>query len=230
MKQKTKQNLLVVRHVIHEFYGKGNLGLYEEIIAKDVQAHCPESWQEIHDTEIPDRKNTKKIDQEYAQAFTIKKVEIADVISGNDKISVRWGSEGLHKGAFFNIPASNRLFSLTGQTTYRFNKDNQIAEVWQSWDMLGLLKQLGYNPLQHSRESVSKAEKILQLAAKLSSRELDCLRYLLETKTAKETAFELGISFRTVEYYFENIKNKLGCSTKKELFALARLFENYQIL
>jgi DNA-binding CsgD family transcriptional regulator len=53
----------------------------------------------------------------------------------------------------------------------------------------------------------------------LSSREMECLRLFLKGKTAKQTAALLGLSHRTVEFYFENVKNKLGCLTKAELFS-----------
>lgn len=52
---------------------------------------------------------------------------------------------------------------------------------------------------------------------KLSSRELECIFLYAKGKTAKETARELNISQRTVETYFENIKNKLNCYTKDQV-------------
>ena len=51
----------------------------------------------------------------------------------------------------------------------------------------------------------------------LSKREKECLKLFLKGKTAQETASLLNISRRTVETYFENIKDKLGCFTKAEI-------------
>jgi len=67
-------------------------------------------------------------------------------------------------------------------------------------------------------------------AERLSCRERQCLRLLIEEKTAKETASILGLSRRTVEYYFENIKNKLSCWSKKEILSMARAFEELGLL
>lgn len=53
---------------------------------------------------------------------------------------------------------------------------------------------------------------------KISQRELDCIVYLLDNKTAAETAILMNVSRRTVEQYLENIKIKLDCSTKSELY------------
>ena len=53
---------------------------------------------------------------------------------------------------------------------------------------------------------------------KLSPRERECVKHLVQKKTAQETAILLDLSPRTVEFYLENIKNKLGCFTKQELY------------
>jgi DNA-binding CsgD family transcriptional regulator len=65
---------------------------------------------------------------------------------------------------------------------------------------------------------------------KLSKRERQCLKLLIEEKSAKETALLLSLSPRTVESYFENIKCKLSCLNKSELMKLARQFDELGIL
>ncbi len=55
----------------------------------------------------------------------------------------------------------------------------------------------------------------------LSHRELECLFFTLRSMTAKQIAEQLDLSKRTVEFYLENIKNKMGCTSKAELICLA---------
>tara|TARA_R110000868_G_scaffold410505_4_gene698895 strand:- start:144359 stop:145027 length:669 start_codon:yes stop_codon:yes gene_type:complete len=55
----------------------------------------------------------------------------------------------------------------------------------------------------------------------LSNRELECLFYLLRGHTAKMIANKLQLSPKTVEYYTEQLKNKLDCTTKPELIEKA---------
>lgn len=62
----------------------------------------------------------------------------------------------------------------------------------------------------------------LVMVAKLSLREKQCLKLLLDGKSAKETAQRLGLSSRTVEFYFENIKNKLLCTYKQDVLIIAK--------
>lgn len=54
----------------------------------------------------------------------------------------------------------------------------------------------------------------------LSSREQQCLQHFLHGKTSKQTAILLGLSYRTIEEYFVNIKRKLNCKFKRDLLAL----------
>ena len=56
-------------------------------------------------------------------------------------------------------------------------------------------------------------------AASLTAREIEVMNCLLDGKTAKETARQLYISFRTVEKHFENIRIKLGCKNKQGLIS-----------
>jgi DNA-binding CsgD family transcriptional regulator len=51
----------------------------------------------------------------------------------------------------------------------------------------------------------------------ITSREYICLKNLLNGKTAKETAQEMNISYRTVESYLENIKEKTHSRNKIDL-------------
>jgi len=70
----------------------------------------------------------------------------------------------------------------------------------------------------------------VERASSLSSRERDCLRLLLRGNSAKDTATELNLSQRTVEFYLENVKNKLNCGGKRELFSVASEFNNLGLL
>lgn len=52
----------------------------------------------------------------------------------------------------------------------------------------------------------------------LTPRELDCISLYLQRKTAPETGKILHLSVRTVENYFEKIKEKLNCKQKSEIY------------
>jgi DNA-binding CsgD family transcriptional regulator len=53
----------------------------------------------------------------------------------------------------------------------------------------------------------------------LTKREMQCLKFTLEGKSAKEIANALYISVRTVEIHIENIRRKTQCRTKLEVIS-----------
>ncbi len=61
------------------------------------------------------------------------------------------------------------------------------------------------------------SNNFLKQISGLSPQEEKCLELFQQGHSAQATAAILGLSQRTVEHYFENIKNKLGCQTKAEL-------------
>lgn len=62
--------------------------------------------------------------------------------------------------------------------------------------------------------------------ALLSTRERECIKHFLLGKSSRETGQALNLSPRTVEFYFENIKNKWGCLNKREILSIAKQFES----
>jgi PAS domain S-box-containing protein len=63
----------------------------------------------------------------------------------------------------------------------------------------------------------------------LPKRELECLQYIIQGYTAKMIAREVGLSFRTIESYIRNLKNRLGVSTRFELIQMAKKQKLYGI-
>lgn len=64
----------------------------------------------------------------------------------------------------------------------------------------------------------------------LSHQERECVKLLLKGKSAKETASSLELSFRTVEHYLDNVKNKFNCQYKNEIFAAAEKLNELGLL
>lgn len=53
----------------------------------------------------------------------------------------------------------------------------------------------------------------------LSSQRSQCLLHLLQGKSIKKIAFDMNLSFKTVEHYLEILRKELGCRSSKELIA-----------
>lgn len=62
-----------------------------------------------------------------------------------------------------------------------------------------------------------KTLSFLKTITRLSPQEQRCLELFKQGHSAQSTGALLGLSQRTVEHYFENIKNKVGCYSKYDL-------------
>jgi DNA-binding CsgD family transcriptional regulator len=83
------------------------------------------------------------------------------------------------------------------------------------------------NLLKLIKELDPQAETLQKSISDLTTREFDCLIWLVKGKTADETAKLLSISCRTVEKHRENIKRKLG--NYSNITYLAYLIGKYNI-
>lgn len=130
-------NITLVRKLFDEIYSKGNLNAFEELFSKNLV---------VHDPAVPHGKEDfnayKETENNYKRAFPNKKAKIDLIFSSDDKVVALWTCQGTHKGDLQGISASNQNFTITGISIYKLS-NSKIVEVWQSWDRLGLLEQLG---------------------------------------------------------------------------------------
>jgi steroid delta-isomerase-like uncharacterized protein len=136
----TQQNLSLVRRLFDEVYAKENYKALDDLIAQNIQ---------IHDAAAPHfhggLQALKQQEMMYTKAFPNKKVKIDDIMStADDRVIVRWTCTGneTHKGEFPGIPNTNKSYKFSGIGIYRIT-NGKISEIWQNWDRLGLLEQIG---------------------------------------------------------------------------------------
>ncbi len=104
----------------------------------------------------------------------------------------------------------------TGATGYVL-KSSAREELLDAVD--GVMKGRIYVSPSLSTEHLDRFQDPARAAAtlRLSSRERETLQLIAEGKAAKEMAFLLNISIKTVAFHRENIKRKLGLRTTAEL-------------
>lgn len=93
----------------------------------------------------------------------------------------------------------------------RYNYEKDIKSIkWREEKMS--------NKSTQSQDAYFLGKKFKNLY--LTRQEARCMVCLLRGSSIKLAAYTLGLSARTVEYYVNNIKKKLGCRTKAELIGL----------
>ena len=96
-------------------------------------------------SQLPGREGFKQAVVMVHEAFPDIHYTIEDTVAEGDRIATRWTLRGTHRGEFLSIPATGNQVSVEGIHILRV-ADGLIMECWESWDQLGMLRQLGVLP------------------------------------------------------------------------------------
>ena len=138
----SETNKTVSRRFFEEVFGKGNLNVLDEIIAKDHVNSGPGT--------IPGLPNgpegAKQFVNVYRNAFPDVHFTIDEQIAEGDKVVTRWTGHGTHKGELVGIPATGKSSTVTGIVVDRI-ANGKIFESWGIFDQFGMMQQLGVIPM-----------------------------------------------------------------------------------
>ena len=82
----------------------------------------------------------------YYQAMSNAQWIVHGVLAGeNDTVTVRWTGQGTHDGNLAGIPPTGKHISVEALTLFQL-RDGKIVEMWDCWDALGLMQQVGVVP------------------------------------------------------------------------------------
>ena len=124
-----------------DIFKAGKLEVAEEILAPDFTIHAPgypPEW-----TRGPE--GTKQLAQAIRSGLPDLGITHDDVIAEGDRVMIRWTSTGTHNGEMMGVPATGKQVTLTGFDLFRVEGE-KLAELWQNWDQLGLMQQIGAIP------------------------------------------------------------------------------------
>jgi steroid delta-isomerase-like uncharacterized protein len=131
-------NKAIVLRYTEEVWNQRNLDVLNELMTTDVINHSPIRLE-------LDLETHKQIMSMYLNAFPEFHVTTDDLIAEGDKVVNRWTATGIHQGELMGVPATGKQVVWTGITVSRL-ADGKIVETWWSYDVLGILQQLGVIP------------------------------------------------------------------------------------
>ena len=82
----------------------------------------------------PDVEGMKQLASMVMTSITDAEIVIDDIFAEGDRVALRFTHTGIHSGALFGIPPSNRRVTVTGIEIYRMT-DAGVAEYWGQVDM-----------------------------------------------------------------------------------------------
>jgi predicted ester cyclase len=95
-----------------------------------------------------------------AEAFPDQRYDILETVAEGDRLVVRWRMTGTHRGDLagptMTIPATGKSIDIWGMSLYRI-RDGMAEEIWERFDMMEFLGQLGVLRAPGQSEEASPA-------------------------------------------------------------------------
>jgi steroid delta-isomerase-like uncharacterized protein len=135
------------RRLLERSFNEGNFELIDQLVASDAINHDPATPAQMRDLRGPEV--LKRTVSMYRTAFPDVRITVDDAIAADDKVVLRWHSEGTHRGELAGLAPTGARGSVTGMSIDRW-KDGKVVEAWVEWDNLGLARQLGAAPPEGS--------------------------------------------------------------------------------
>jgi steroid delta-isomerase-like uncharacterized protein len=136
----------IARAFFDEVFSHGDLDLVDELFAPDYVGHPSGPEQELRGPQ-----GVKEYIGRLRDGVPDLTLTIEDQVADGDKVATRWTARGTHDGQLLGAAPTGRTATVTGITIQRLGA-GRIVEGWTSWDMLGLLQQLGIAPQAAERE------------------------------------------------------------------------------
>ena len=84
--------------------------------------------------------------QDMKAAFSNLKMTFPNIIADGDMVSIRFISTAVNTGSFMGAPANKKNLEVHG-IFMRKIKDGKVIQEWQTTDLLGVMKQIGFGAL-----------------------------------------------------------------------------------
>jgi hypothetical protein len=84
--------------------------------------------------------------QDMKGAFSNLKMVFPNILVDGDMASIRFVSTAINTGSFMGAPANKRNLEVHG-IFIRKVKDGKVMQEWQTTDLLGVMKQIGFGAL-----------------------------------------------------------------------------------
>jgi steroid delta-isomerase-like uncharacterized protein len=135
-------NIDASRRVLEEAFGEGRLEVLNEVCAEGFVGHDPI----MGDQNLG---GVKRSIEAYRGAFPDLYFTIEDIFAAGDKVVTRWSAQGTFENEFMGQqPTGERGNPVNGISIDRFDDDGKIAEVWNQWDTLTFMRDIGALPAE----------------------------------------------------------------------------------
>jgi steroid delta-isomerase-like uncharacterized protein len=133
----SEKNKAISRRADEELFDRGNLDVADELFAPNFVFHDPASGEDWHGPE-----SVKRYATMMRAAFPDLHYAVEDQIAEGDKVVTRYTASGTHQGELMGVAPTGSRVEIRGISITRI-KGGKIEEIWESYDALGMMQQLG---------------------------------------------------------------------------------------
>ena len=135
-----EENKALVRRAFEEGWNAGNLDVFDEVTSPDYVLHDPTVPEDVVGVD-----GMKGFASAFLGAFPDLRFSIEEQIAEGDMVETRWTSSATHEGELMGVAPTGNRTGVSGVTVSRVSA-GKIAEDWNNWDALGLMRQIGAAP------------------------------------------------------------------------------------
>ena len=140
------KNTDIVTRWWQELWNERRLEVADELLAPEYVLHALWSNPAITGPcDVPGIQPAKDVVRTWSQSFADFKVSINTMVDAGDHVACTHTFSATQTSEFMGRPATGRGGAISGITIMRL-QDGQIVEAWTSWDMMGMVQQLGWAP------------------------------------------------------------------------------------
>jgi steroid delta-isomerase-like uncharacterized protein len=145
-----EENKALARREVEEIFSGGKLDVADEIYTTDFVDY---------DLVLPQTMNGPEEMKEYVSmyrsAFPDLEVTLEDQVAEGDKVVNRWTARGTHQGEYMGVSPTGEEVQFAGMHISRVNEEGKIAENWEVYDLMGLMRQIGAAHSQQGEDQAS---------------------------------------------------------------------------
>jgi steroid delta-isomerase-like uncharacterized protein len=124
----------------YELINAGDLDGFGELLTDDFVEH-----EEIPGLE-PTKEGVIELFRSYRSSFPDLRMEVEDIVAGDDKAVARVVATGTQTGEFMGMAPSGKQIEVQLIDIMRFDAAGKVVEHWGVMDTLSMLQQLGMVP------------------------------------------------------------------------------------
>jgi steroid delta-isomerase-like uncharacterized protein len=141
-----ERNKALSRRADDELFNRGNLEVADAVFSADFVYHDPSGGEAYRGPE-----GAKRFAAMFRAAFPDLHLTVEDQVAEGDRVAYRWTARGTHRGELMGIAPTGNPVTLHGIAIARLD-GGKIVEIWENFDALGLMQQLGAVPAPNRPE------------------------------------------------------------------------------